>query len=272
MAELLRKYLPCMIQELAPFMSKHDLGSGVRWTDALAAELGDASFGIVCLTPENLREPWILFEAGALTKHAKGRACCLLLRALAPADVTGPLAQFQHRSFSRDEVHKLLADINSLLVRPLDQRSLDLIFDKWWPDLEAAVVGVLQSPEVPAATASKRDPTELLDELVLRVRSMQAAIERDPSQSSPPRIGRSVAFAIKEAFGELTPQQRAALRAFAIPPEPTRLSAQELETQFGKDSVDVLLKQGYIRREGSALIAHHLIVDALLRNPELMAE
>jgi len=66
-----------------------------RWSIELSKELEAASFGILCLTPDNLNSAWLLFEAGALTKHAEGRACCLLFGGLRPADVSGPLSQFR---------------------------------------------------------------------------------------------------------------------------------------------------------------------------------
>src|ERR1043166_9866287 len=117
-AELLWKYLACMLQDLRPFVSSHDLSSGARWSTQLAKELEEASFGIICLTPDNLHSDWILFEAGGLTKHVGGRACCLLLQNLNPADISGPLAQFQNCPFSETGFAKLVTDLNSLLPSP----------------------------------------------------------------------------------------------------------------------------------------------------------
>lgn len=266
-AELLRKYLPCIVQELRPFMSKHDLGSGVRWTETLARELEDSNFGIVCLTPENRTEGWILFEAGALTKHVEGRACCLLLRGLAPADVTGPLAQFQHRTFSREDIHKLLWDINGLLTRPLDALSLDLIFDKWWPDLERDVLSALQSPGLPANSDTRRDPAELLDELILRVRNIEQSIARSGAPTKTHGMSQTMSKTIEAALREFSPAQRAVLKEFAVPAEPPVIDAQELENRFGKEEVDLLVKDGFLTRKASGLVAHHLMVEFLLQNP-----
>src|SRR5207253_2371159 len=67
-ATALRKYLPCMLQGLQVFMSQHDLESGSRWAVGLTSELSETNFGLICLTPDNLLSPWLLFEAGAITK------------------------------------------------------------------------------------------------------------------------------------------------------------------------------------------------------------
>ena len=45
-----------------PWMSEHDIEAGERWGKKLNEELEQSSLGVVCLTPENIREPWILFE------------------------------------------------------------------------------------------------------------------------------------------------------------------------------------------------------------------
>src|ERR1700733_6755254 len=119
-ATSIRKYLPCMLQGLQVFMSQHDLESGGRWAIELASELGDSNFGLICLTRDNLLNPWLLFEAGALTKHLDGRACALLLNGLGPTDVAMPLAQFQNRMFSKEEFVALVRDLNRKLELPLD--------------------------------------------------------------------------------------------------------------------------------------------------------
>ena len=111
-AATIRKHLPLMIQSLEVFMSKHDIESGTRWANELAQELEQTSFGILCLTKESLSSAWLNFEAGALVKHADGRACGLLLAGLGTADISGPLTQFQHRRFQQDEFLHLLKDIN----------------------------------------------------------------------------------------------------------------------------------------------------------------
>jgi hypothetical protein len=88
-AEILRKYLPLMINDISPFLSRHDVESGTRWNLQLSQELRETEFGILCLTQNNLTSPWLLFEAGALTKHIEGRACGLLIGSLKATDVSG---------------------------------------------------------------------------------------------------------------------------------------------------------------------------------------
>lgn len=168
----LRKHLPLMIQSLTVFMSKHDIGSGMRWADELSRELDETSFGVLCLTQENLLSPWLQFEAGALVKHADGRACGLLIGTLATADIIGPLLQFQHRRFERDDVLHLLKDINNSLDMPLQSESLTAVLSKWWPDIEAEYSDALSTVARPTPHKIRPD-RELLEELVVRVRTLE---------------------------------------------------------------------------------------------------
>ena len=78
-AEILDNYLPAMIKDLKTFLSRH-IQSGSRWNLELMKELSESNFGILCLTSENLNSAWLLFEAGALTKHVEGRACSFYWR------------------------------------------------------------------------------------------------------------------------------------------------------------------------------------------------
>ncbi len=190
-AEILRKYLPCMIQDLDVFMSKHDVESGSRWSLEIAKQLDETSFGILCLTPDNLGSQWIHFEAGALTKHIEGRACGLLIGDLRQADVEDPLSWFQNRSFSKDEIESLLRDINSKLPKPLDPIPLQTIFEKWWPDIEQEYQ--LNCEKSTGETKrSPRDPQDILEEILELCRGM-AKREREKEL-----IERLAALKIKE--------------------------------------------------------------------------
>src|SRR5258708_25766630 len=50
------------------WISREDLAAGTFWSESLQKELDGFDAAILCLTPENTRSPWMLFEAGALMK------------------------------------------------------------------------------------------------------------------------------------------------------------------------------------------------------------
>jgi hypothetical protein len=174
--ESLRRHFPLIIQELEPFLSAHDTESGARWTETLTNKLDESSFGILCLTPENLESKWLYFEAGALTKHSEGRACCLLLGGLQIPDVPPPLSVFQNRSFTKSEISALLRDINRRVEHPLAPDALDTLLSKFWPELESEYEKAIAN--VNRTGAEHRNDRALLEEILLSIRSFAALSNR----------------------------------------------------------------------------------------------
>jgi hypothetical protein len=132
----LREWLPSVIQAIEPYVSSEDIDKGTRWSSDISKELEASSFGIKCVTPENLGASWINFEAGALSKTLDKSRVCPFLFQLKRSEVQGPLLQFQSTIYDREDVLKLLHSINNA-AEPhcIDDARLDSIFDVWWPKL-----------------------------------------------------------------------------------------------------------------------------------------
>ena len=127
-AQVFRKYIPIIIGPVDVFMSKTDIASGAVWTQTLRVELAKAHFGLVCFTETNASAPWITYEAGALFRLPEGAVCGLLTEGMSLSDIIGPLAQFQHRYFTKDDVHQLFLDINKTLENPREHSHLTIYF------------------------------------------------------------------------------------------------------------------------------------------------
>jgi hypothetical protein len=171
-AQAFRDWLPSVLQNVRPYYTPDDVGKGSRWASEIRGELEGSDFGIIFLTPENISSPWILFEAGALSKLEKSKVAPLLL-GLEPTDVSGPLSQLQLTKFNKDECFKLIKSLNRALeTRALEPSVLANVFDKWWPELEEKVQTAMQLP-LPSPGTSKRPERELLEEVLERVRAIQ---------------------------------------------------------------------------------------------------
>lgn len=151
-AVALRDWLPYVIQSVKPFISS-DIGKGQRWSEQLKAELDETAFGIICLTPCNLSEPWLNFEAGAISKAMEQTSVSPLLINVEPNQVSGPLQQFQFTRYEKEDVFGLLRSINAKTEPNLQltQELLRLEFDQWWPTLETRLVKIIDAvdPEPP---------------------------------------------------------------------------------------------------------------------------
>lgn len=101
----------------------------------------------------------------------------LLLRQLKPTDVTDPLSQFQHQALSTVGFFALLRDINTKLQKPLDPTQLELVFDKWWPDVDREYQDALKSC-VAESYIPPRDERDILEEILGRIRFIEKTVQR----------------------------------------------------------------------------------------------
>ncbi|MDB5800786.1 MAG: hypothetical protein JWL63_1725 [Rhodocyclales bacterium] len=163
--EALREWLPGVVQLVTPYFTPSDIEKGARWSAEIAKELSEAQIGILCITRENLHSDWILFEAGALSKSLEKSHVCPILFGITNTDLSGPLKQFQTTEFEKVEFHKLIGLINSRLGdQKLPPKTLDNVFEKWWPDLEKRVQAILadvREPEEPI-----RSDRDILEEIL----------------------------------------------------------------------------------------------------------
>lgn len=172
-AEALRDWLPAVLQRVKPFVSQADLGAGVRWAEKISAELRDTSFGILCLTPENVDNRWILFEAGALTKLPEGRAVPYLLN-LSYSSVQPPLAQFQMKVADKEGTWDLVSSINGVFGQDaLAAGTLEMLFNQMWPQLEARLIEAMKISPAP----KNPDQVKMLEEVVEATRRSNQILE-----------------------------------------------------------------------------------------------
>jgi hypothetical protein len=143
LARALHDWLPKVIQVLDPRFSDDFLKPGQIWSKSLAIELDECRIGIFCLTPENLKSPWMLFEAGVFLR---GERVCPLLLGLDPGALKNlPYAQFQALSFNSVGVFKLIQNLNQTLAaeQRLKDKHLDEVFLAHWPALDKDIKTIL---------------------------------------------------------------------------------------------------------------------------------
>ncbi len=154
-AKVLRDWIPSVIQAVEPYVSSEDIDKGTRWSSDIATELDKSSYGIICLTKQNIHAPWINFEAGALGKSVDKSKVSPFLFRMNPSDVNGPLLQYQSTRHEKDDIYKLMMSINtSCGEQALDNERLSKIFEVWWPNLEQNLKDIPQ--EVVEQPATKQ--------------------------------------------------------------------------------------------------------------------
>lgn len=173
-AEIFAQWLPQVIQVVEPWIST-DIEKGSRWTPEISSTLESSKIGIVCLTRENLKNEWILFEAGALSKIPETKVCTFLLD-LNPTDIEQPLSQFMHTVFTKEDILRLLITINTQIEkageRSLPETTLKLVFETFWPQLDSQIQGIKSLSNI--SKPKLRKDREIIEEILELVRKIYA--------------------------------------------------------------------------------------------------
>lgn len=188
-AKVLKQWIPCVIQSVEPYFSSADIDKGARWSTDIAKELQDASFGILCVTKDNLSSSWLNFEAGALSKSIEQSKVCPFLVDLKPSDIqNSPILQFQMASATKDDVLKLFKSINSNLGDyKLNEEVLSTTFDTFWPKIEEALRDVSTVTEVSVPVKKGSEDTQTLMEEILELVRYQHKLLKSPEDLLPPQ-------------------------------------------------------------------------------------
>jgi hypothetical protein len=169
-AGALSDLLPDILQGIHPWVSNHDIAPGARWNLKLGQELEGCNFGVLCLTPDNLTSPWLLFEAGSLSKQVEESRVVPFRLGLKAADVPFPLAQFQSVEANENGTRRLVQMLNRAMPEPLEAQRFDRLFERWWPDLKR---NLAEAETIPVAVLPQRSDRELIEEMVNLVRGLQ---------------------------------------------------------------------------------------------------
>lgn len=202
-ATALRDWLPNVLQAVSPWLSSSDIQVGARWANELDLQLQESRVGIICLTPENLAAPWLLYEAGALSKAVESAFVCPYLIGFNPSELSGPLVQFQATTSTRDGTLDLVRMLNRALGnQALDEKVLDRAFQIWWPGLSAELDQILKMPTGAKQPESKQvvdasgladlagrlppsEALELLNQVVSRLTGSASSVHAQADPNRP---------------------------------------------------------------------------------------
>lgn len=144
----LYEWLPVVLQSVKPFISSEDLRKGGRWVAELAEELEKDSYGILCLTPSNLVAPWVLFEAGALSKSVGDGRVAPFLVGVKPSELPAPLTQFNAVHSTKEDFKKLVRAINdtALSSEEVAAERVDKAVDACWSKIDSELAKAAEEP------------------------------------------------------------------------------------------------------------------------------
>lgn len=186
LAEAIRDWLPTVLQLIKPYFTPSDIEKGTRWSTDIAKELESSKVGILCITRDNLKSEWVMFEAGALSKSLDKAHVCPVLFGIHNTDLAGPLKQFQTTEFNKEDFRKLVTVINNEMEENrLTPKVLDSVFEKWWPELETKVTAILAELDGDSQEPIRSD-RDLMEE-ILELSRMTMRSARRYISSIPPK-------------------------------------------------------------------------------------
>lgn len=184
LAEVFRSWLPSTLQFVKPYFSPKDIDKGTKWASEIAKELAASSVCIIVLTKENLNSNWIMFEAGAISTALDNARVCPIIFNVQPADLRGPLAQFQITNFNKEDICKLFKMINAQAGESkLQDAVAESVFEKWWPDLQDSIQKALSTGDKVQAKETARSERDILEEILLLTRGLEKERQPAPTRS-----------------------------------------------------------------------------------------
>ncbi len=215
-AEIFRQWIPSVIQLVKPYYSPDDIAKGTRWGTEISKELDESKVGIICLTKDNLESPWIMFEAGALSKNIDKSKVCPLLFGIEPTDIKGPLVQFQAAKFNKEEIKKVVKMINAELAEfSLSTEVFEGVFEMWWPKLKEKVDAELSKASSPNGKDS-RPERDILEEILTLTRNITITRQQgmEVEKSIHPEVVEDLIYSLSSIVSAIQQQDNQALMDF----------------------------------------------------------
>lgn len=133
--------------------------------------------GIICVTQENKYAPWLNFEAGAIAKGLSSNKVVPLLIDIKPTDISGsPLTQFQSKNLLKEDIYKLIIDINNSCNRKIPNDKIDIIFNSMWVEFYKQIERIKSTQPTSSREKTKRSSEDIMEEVLLISRGLKSEI------------------------------------------------------------------------------------------------
>lgn len=144
LAEVFKKWLKDSF-DIETYFSEKNIEPGAAWFSDMSKNLEKSRICLSFLTEENLKNPWMFFESGAIFKGSNDSSVCPILFGVERSKIKGtPYDCFQSFSFSKTEILSLIFLLNNGKKKnKLNDKILANIFKTNWKKLEKAINSVL---------------------------------------------------------------------------------------------------------------------------------
>jgi hypothetical protein len=172
LAKVLTPWLKSFFNDkIEVWSSFYDIKKGTRTMEEIEKALLSSDHGIFCLIKSNLREPWIMFEAGAIFKRSEDSQkrpliWSILFEGEPELLKDTPLKHFQATKFTKEDMYNLVKSIHDVMVDPVYSTGsiLNENFDLHWEKLNKGIKQVLEQSPIGGDSMNKDALIRVLDE------------------------------------------------------------------------------------------------------------
>lgn len=131
---------------VTPFLSQVSIKAGKRWEDELDRALVECSTALIFVTPDAVRSPWVMWEAGAI--HNQPRPTRVFPILIGVSEGPDPLKRLQATTLVRDltadelkrRVADLLKELGQEVGSPATAEGFQGVFELFWKERLHGVV------------------------------------------------------------------------------------------------------------------------------------
>lgn len=133
-ADSLARHLELMLPRQEVFVSTRDITLGENFRNVIDEQLKSSSFALICVNSENIKEPWLHYEAGAISATIeKAHIIPLLFDGDFEIIKDTPLGVFHAIKYDKEAIRQIVDLVSD------DKTRAQEYFKKFWPDLEADI-------------------------------------------------------------------------------------------------------------------------------------
>lgn len=172
------------------FLADQDITAGSKWEFALEQHIQASSVGVVCLTPENLQNSWMHYEAGAISLQGGRRLVIPVLLGVTRDEVSGPLEKFQCVEATAEGVFEIVKLVAMESIEGDAEAALwaaqrrEVFQSYYWKRIEEALAGARELLQERPALSEETRNRKLLEDLVVEVQALSREVRRI-AESSP---------------------------------------------------------------------------------------
>lgn len=182
----LSPWLVNIFDQADPWVSDDAIDAGSRTYNSIADALNGSVFGIIVVTRANQFEPWLNYEAGALSNKfgsmGQTQVAPLLVDMENMSELTSPIKQYQANLLDLAGVQKLCRTLAPVMAaKPEAVASRVAMF---WPDLERRIDEIKADEHTRMSGNARAEPvagSDRMEEVVVTVRELKRLMDQPPA-------------------------------------------------------------------------------------------